>query len=104
LTKLPRRFRREDPMAIEQRKDSERRRAFVPGKVVAAPPHFTGYCTIRDLSPRGAKLAFGVIPKLPDIFELQIPSQGKSHEVEMRWQRGVQIGVYFRSSRKYVEL
>jgi len=86
-------------MATEQRKDSERKRAFVPGKVVAENPAFTGYCTIRDLSTGGAKLAFGTIPKLPDIFELEIPSQGKTHEVEVRWNRGLQLGVRFRSSR-----
>ncbi len=90
-------------MASEQRKDSERRRAFVPGKVVVQHPAFTGYCTVRDLSSGGAKLAFGAIPKLPDTFELQIPSQGKTHEVELRWQRGLQVGVQFLSSRKYSE-
>jgi hypothetical protein len=90
-------------MSSEQRKDSERRRAFVPGKVVVDHPAFTGYCTIRDLSQGGAKLSFGSIPKLPDIFELQIPSQGKAHEAEVRWQRGLQMGVLFRSTRKYVE-
>jgi PilZ domain len=90
-------------MSIEQRKDGERRRAFVPGKVVVDDPPFTSYCTVRDLSGGGAKLAFGSIPKLPDIFELQIPSQGKAHEVELRWQRGLQIGVQFLSTRKYVE-
>ena len=90
-------------MGSEQRKDSERRRAFVPGKVVVEHPPFTGYCTVRDLSTGGAKLAFGAIPKLPDTFELQIPSQGKAHEVELRWQRGLQVGVQFLNSRKFVE-
>ena len=90
-------------MGSEQRKDSERKRAFVPGKVVVEHPPYQGYCTVRDLSSGGAKLAFGAIPKLPDIFELQIPSQGKAHEVELRWQRGLQVGVQFRSSRNYVE-
>ena len=75
----------------------------MPGKVVVAHPAFTGYCTVKDLSAGGAKLAFGAIPKLPDVFELQIPSQGKAHEAEVRWQRGLQIGVQFRSSRKFVE-
>ena len=89
-------------MAGEQRKD-ERRRAFVPGKIIAEDPPFSGYCTVRDLSTSGAKLAFGFIPKLPDVFELQIPSQGKAHEVELRWQRGLHIGVQFLSSRKFVE-
>jgi hypothetical protein len=87
----------------EQRKENERKRAFVPGKVVVVHPPFTGYCTIRDLSAGGAKLAFGTIPKLPDIFELHIPSQGKAHEVELRWQRGLQIGVQFRSSRNVID-
>ena len=90
-------------MGSEQRKDGERRRAFVPGKVVVEHPFFTSYCTVRDISTGGAKLAFGTILKLPDIFELQIPSQGKAHEVELRWQRGLQVGVQFRSSRRYVE-
>jgi hypothetical protein len=90
-------------MSSEQRKDSERRRAFVPAKVVVEHPPFTSYCTVRDLSAGGAKLAFGSIPKLPDVFELQIPSQGKAHEVELRWQRGLQIGVQFLKTRKYIE-
>ena len=86
-------------MSAEQRTDSERRKAFVPGKVVVKKPAFTGYCTVRDLSAGGAKLAFGTIPKLPPVFELQIPSQGATHEVELRWQRGLQVGVRFRSTR-----
>jgi hypothetical protein len=90
-------------MGSEQRNDNQRRRAFVPGKVVVENPPFSGYCTVRDLSAGGAKLAFGAIPKLPDIFELRIPSQGKAHEVELRWQRGLQVGVQFLSSRKFVE-
>jgi len=90
-------------MGSEQRKDGDRRRAFVPGKVVVDHPPFSSFCTVRDLSPGGAKLAFGSIPKLPDVFELQIPSQGRTHEVELRWQRGLQIGVQFLNTRKYVE-
>jgi hypothetical protein len=90
-------------MGAEQRRDGDRRPAFVPGKVVVEHPPFSSYCTVRDLSTSGAKLAFGTIPKLPDVFELQIPSQGKAHEVELRWQRGLQVGVQFLSSRKYVE-
>ena len=89
-------------MGSEQRKDSDRKRAFVPGKVVVVNPPLTAYCTIRDLSTGGAKLSFGNIPKLPDVFELQIPSQGKAYEVELRWQRGLQIGVQFRSTRNFV--
>ena len=90
-------------MGSEQRKDGERKRVFVPGKVVVEHPRFTGYCNIRDLSAGGDKLSFGTIPKLPDVFELQIPSQGKAHEVQVRWQRGLQIGVQFRSTRNHVE-
>ena len=81
----------------------ERKAAFVPGKVVVGNPPFTGYCTVRDLSVGGAKLAFGTLPKLPASFELCIPSQGKAHQVEVRWQRGLQLGVQFLSSRNYVE-
>ena len=87
----------------EQRNDNERRRAFVPGKVVVEQPAFSSYCTVRDLSKGGAKLAFGAIPKLPEVFELQIPSQGKAHQAEIRWQRGLQIGVQFLSSRNFIE-
>jgi hypothetical protein len=85
-------------VGAEQRKDGERRKAFVPGKVVVKQPPFSSYCTVRDLSAGGAKLAFGSIPKLPQVFQLEIPSQGATHEVELRWQRGLQVGVQFRSS------
>jgi hypothetical protein len=89
-------------MSSEQRKDNGRRPAFVPGTVVADNPSFTGYCTIRDLSAGGAKLAFGTIPNLPMTFELRIPSQGKAHQVEVRWKRGFQLGVQFLSTRNFV--
>jgi len=80
----------------------ERKAAFVPGKVVVKDPPFTGYCTVRDLSAGGAKLAFGSLPLLPVNFELCIPSQGKAYDVEVRWHRGLQIGVQFLNSRSYV--
>jgi hypothetical protein len=89
-------------MGAEQRKAGERKKAFVPGRVVVGDPPFSGYCTVRDLSEGGAKLAFGTMPRLSDVFELQIPSQGKAHEVELRWQRGLQAGVQFRKSRKFI--
>jgi hypothetical protein len=89
-------------MSREQRKDGERRRAFVPAKVVISP-RLSCYCSVRDLSLGGAKLGFGSIPKLPERFELQIASQDKAHEAEVRWQRGTQVGVAFLSSRRFVE-
>lgn len=84
---------------MSSKRTTERKAAFVPGRILLNIPGFSGYCTIRDLSPGGAKLAFGTVPHLPDSFELHIPSQGKVHLVEVRWQRGLQVGVQFQSSR-----
>jgi PilZ domain len=84
---------------VASKRTSERKAAFVPGRILLNIPGFSGYCTIRDLSSGGARLAFGTVPHLPDSFELHIPSQGKVHVAEVRWQRGLQVGVQFQSSR-----
>ncbi|HEY7386191.1 MAG TPA: PilZ domain-containing protein [Beijerinckiaceae bacterium] len=84
---------------MSSKRAHERKEAFVPGRILLNIPGFSGYCTIRDLSQGGAKLAFGSVPHLPETFELHIPSHGKVHLVEVRWQRGLQIGVQFQSSR-----
>ena len=78
----------------------ERKPAFVPAKILLDLPGSSGYCTVRDLSTGGAKLAFASVPRLPDTFDLHIPSQAKVHTVEVRWQRGLQVGVRFKESRR----
>jgi hypothetical protein len=52
-------------------------------------------CTVRDLSPEGAKLVFGGPPALPKTFSLVVHSTDKLIPAELLWQRGLSAGIAF---------
>ena len=52
-------------------------------------------CQVRDLSRSGAKLQFDDPPALPSSFYLHIPIDGEAYPAEVRWTRGLTIGVRF---------
>ncbi len=51
-------------------------------------------CTVRDLSPHGARLIFGAVAPLPLRFELEFPN-GKRVKLQVIWQSKLIAGVRF---------
>ena len=52
-------------------------------------------CTIRNMSSTGAKLTFVSTVGLPDVFVLEIPSQGRTIKAVVRWRSETNAGVHF---------
>jgi hypothetical protein len=52
-------------------------------------------CTIRDLSPSGARIAIARTDKLPARFFLRIAGAPRPREVVLRWQEAGEAGVQF---------
>ena len=57
-------------------------------------------CSVRDLSPGGARLSFRDINLIPREFELVIKSTGETHSAQLRWRSGNKIGVAFVQYRR----
>jgi hypothetical protein len=52
-------------------------------------------CTVRDLTPTGAKLDFGSPDGIPDAFDLEIPLKSRTHRAQVVWRQGNMCGVKF---------
>lgn len=52
-------------------------------------------CLVRDYSPGGVKIKLVSDTPVPNSFSLHIPTDGIRAQCEVRWRRGVEIGVEF---------
>jgi hypothetical protein len=52
-------------------------------------------CTIRDISPYGARLIFSDAVTVPDVFELNIPQKEQTLRSHAIWRHGHEVGVAF---------
>ena len=82
---------------MDERRESQRQRTFLAGKVVYGASRFEIDCSVRDLSSGGARLSFVDPLTVPSAFELHLPSRGAVFRAEARWRKGRQIGVKFRA-------
>jgi PilZ domain len=58
-------------------------------------------CSVRDLSPGGARLTVrDTINLIPGEFELVMKSTRETYRAQVRWQRGLEIGVAFVQDRR----
>lgn len=79
----------------EQERRSARVRTFLGAQIVFNNRNSTFQCQIRNISETGAKLEVSDTVSLPNEFELQIPKQGKTYQVRLRWRALDSIGVEF---------
>ncbi|MDQ4135074.1 MAG: PilZ domain-containing protein, partial [Pseudomonadota bacterium] len=59
-----------------ERRNSERKRTLLQGRVVFNNRFSTIECTVKDLSGTGAQIAFEHPTEIPRQVELEIPSRG----------------------------
>jgi hypothetical protein len=85
------------PQRAERRK-SPRRRVFLRGKVVLANTHFSSDCTIRDLSPTGARIRVNPDTISIDPYHLIVVKDGVVHASTTAWQTGDEVGLEFDST------
>jgi hypothetical protein len=61
-------------------------------------------CAVRDLSGHGARLSFLEPTSVPDSFRLALPALGETCRAEVRWRRGLEVGVAFSAREPDLDL
>jgi len=85
--------RRTAPAAAERR-EAHRDRVLLGGKIVYGPG-YTADCCIRDLTPRGAKVALPPHQYPPERFVLIVVRDGLAHRARTLWSHAREAGVAF---------
>lgn len=81
-----------------ERRAAGRQRAFLQGRIVFNHGKSAFDCTIRDLSPTGARIQFSDAITVPQSVVLEIPSRSARHEALVRWRSGDKIGIEFQDA------
>ena len=82
------------PAADANQRQAFRQRTLKQGKVVLSDRTAID-CTIRDLTPEGARLVFGGETALPEEFRLFITAADCIAPAKLLWQRGLSAGIAF---------
>ncbi|MDB5650149.1 MAG: PilZ protein [Hyphomicrobiales bacterium] len=85
---------------VEERRMAERRsaartRTLMAGRIIYNHGQSVLDCQVRNFSESGAKISLEGSSGLPDHFKLDIPSRGRSYQVEIRRRERDSIGVRF---------
>ena len=86
-----------DTVPRQERRRESRRRVLLTGKIVYPHNSFSADCTIRDLSPRGARIKVNPEAISPDPF-LIVVKGAVVHESATAWQTEDQAGLQFHNS------
>jgi hypothetical protein len=80
---------------MDEHRKEPRSRALKTGKIIFNNRFSVVDCTVRNLSPSGAKLVVGDQAAVPDEFELTFPADGSSRACRVMGRRMNEIGVAF---------
>ena len=86
------------PFTADEQRRARRPRVLLSGRLVYGPDRLTQDCTIRDLTPEGARLKLTGSAVLSGPVTLIEVGAGMSHLCEVTWRRLPEIGVRFQSS------
>jgi hypothetical protein len=76
------------------RRRQPRLRALKAGRAILPGGHSTFDCTIRNLSPIGAKVTFESTTDIPSEFRLRF-DDGTTHDCAVKWRSTRELGVEF---------
>jgi hypothetical protein len=79
---------------VEERRRTFRQRTLKGARIVLNDGFSTFDCTVRNLSPLGARLKVASIIGIPDRFELQF-DDGRKFACRVAWRQEEDIGVEF---------
>src|SRR5690349_15302306 len=84
----------------------ERQPSYLGGKITFNQDLWSEDCIVRNASRTGAKLTVKDPGKIPDHFNLSIPSKGKTYRARIKWREANEIGVEFDTGEpgKVIEL
>lgn len=83
---------------MEEKRKVPRRRVLKEGKIVYADGLRVLDCTIRDMSPSGARLLISSTVGLPDTFQLYEKSSGMLYPAKVAWRQANSLGVEFQGA------
>ena len=83
---------------------TRRQRVLKQGKMVLANNITVVDCTIRDLSPTGARLLCGDPGVIPNEFRLVFIAERQMRDVKVVWRRPEELGVHFTSELRRAPL
>lgn len=78
----------------EEKRVVPRQRVLKGGRIVINDGFSTFQCTVRNLSPAGAKLKVASIVGIPDTFDL-VMDDGRKYACTAIWKTEFEIGVQF---------
>jgi hypothetical protein len=81
--------------AMNEQRAHQRIRSYLRGEIVHSGGRIRLECTVRDLSPEGARIQVARDIALPDPFELYIPQRGLAEKSHIVWRHGDETGVHF---------
>ena len=81
--------------AESERRRAHRNRTLKGGRIVFNAGYSAFECTIRDLTPAGAKLQLGESIGVPGHFELEVEPGQPRRKCTVRWRAGSTLGVSF---------
>jgi hypothetical protein len=80
---------------MDDKRKAPRRRVLKEGKIVFADAMRVIDCTIRDMSPEGARLLISNTIGVPDSFNLYEKSTGLLYPANVVWRQSNALGVSF---------
>jgi hypothetical protein len=80
---------------MDEQRAHQRIRSYLKGEIVHSGGRIRLECTVRDLSPEGARIQVARDITLPDPFDLHIPQRGMAEKSHIVWRQGDETGVHF---------
>lgn len=80
---------------MDEQRAHQRIRSYLKGEIVHSGGRIRLECTVRDISPEGARIQVARDIALPDPFELHIPQRGMAEKSHIVWRQGDETGVHF---------
>lgn len=84
-----------DGEVFEDRRAEPRQRIFKGGMLSFNRGYGALECVVRNLSPHGARLAFGETSAVPPHFGLRLSGEDRVRSAHVRWRTMTDIGVEF---------
>jgi hypothetical protein len=80
---------------MDERRNINRQRTFLQGRLFFNNRRNSVDCIIRDLSDTGARLQFSAAVAVPEALELYVPHKDQMFRVRAEWRQDEEMGVTF---------
>ena len=85
---------------MQQNRHHPRIRSFLKGEIIHSAGAIRIDCTVRDLSPDGARLQVPRSVPLPDPLDLNVLQRNIHERCTITWRHGDEVGVNFHTAKR----